>query len=111
MMTFQATAVHTLLDADYGEGSVVFRWPDKQYEFEELRIDCDGHCSRGMPWYSGAGLQDATLKRNSIRLRFAPELATSLRLADQIEIGFELCDKEFTALQGFINLLMGNDEC
>jgi hypothetical protein len=108
MEIYRATAVEVFADVDYGEGDVSFQWPDALYGTEGLTIDLDGHCSRNMPVRSGGGPPHMILERDNIKLRFSPELAKRLLLAEEIEIRFDIGDDEFQSLQRVIDYFEGD---
>jgi hypothetical protein len=108
MAVYTATAVSVIADVDYGEGWITFQWPDPLYGHEGLTIDLDGHCSREMPIHSGQGPPEfVALERDSVKLRFPPALAQKLQLESDVEILFNIPDKDFTTLQLVIDYFSG----
>jgi hypothetical protein len=102
MQPFVATKVELNADLEYGEGRIRFRWPDQMSGEELLEIDCDGHCSRRMPIYSGTGPpRFIVLERNRVVIQFSATLAKQLRLEEEIEITFSISDDDFQKLVAF----------
>lgn len=109
MSRYFATSVEIQADCDYGEGWVAFQWPDEVYGYEELHIDLDGHCSRRMPVHSGEGPPEfAKLRRDAIRLRFAPGLAAKLQLPHEIELWFRISDDDYAKLRQVVEYFNGS---
>ena len=105
----EAVAVGVLADPDHGEGWIAFDW----FEIPSggLKIDLDGHCSRGMPVRSGNGLPEfVELRRDAILLRFDTDLARKLELPEEIEIGFRISDGEFAELRRVVDWFNGDGE-
>lgn len=112
MTSYQASRVDLLVDVDYGEGWITFDWPDAVFGHDQLTIDLDGYCSRRMPIHSGWGPPDfLELQRDRIRLRFAPELASKLKMDEEIEIVFALPDDDFLELRRAIEYFQRTKEC
>ncbi|TWU14650.1 hypothetical protein CA54_35190 [Symmachiella macrocystis] len=109
MQTFRAIDIGwpDSVGIDHGEGWICFQWEDHLYGREGLTIDMYGHCSRNMPFRSGIGLVDYVVHRDSITLRFAPELAKKLELDEEIEIRFDLADSEFEGLKAAMESVGG----
>jgi hypothetical protein len=102
MAVYHATSVGVIgaEDLDYGEGWVTFSWPDPIYGHEGLQINFDGFCQREMPVHSGQGPPEfVDLQRDRIKVRFSPTLAEKLQLEPDVEIVFNISDKEFESLK------------
>jgi len=60
-----------------------------------------------MPVRSGTGLRDLDLSRDAIRVRFSPDLAGRLGLAEVVEIGFAIPDEAFAELAVAVDSIGG----
>jgi hypothetical protein len=111
MQTFVAdVGVPDDIDLDYGEGWLVFTWPDPIYGTEGLQIDLDGRCSRMMPIRCGQGRPEfVDVQRDHVKIRFAAELAGKLELDEEIVVEFVINDQEFERLQRTIECFRGGD--
>lgn len=108
MSQYSASSVGINADTDAGEGWILFRWPHELYGYEVLQIDLDGHCSRRMPINSGEGPPDfVEVRREGIRLRFEPLLASKLKLDEDVEIVFQLSEAEISELRRVVEFFEG----
>jgi hypothetical protein len=110
MIVFEADSVGVFVDADYGEGWVDFRWPDRIYGHDGLHVDIDSHCSRERGMWTGSGFESVELWRDRLRLQFPPQLARKLEFDHEIEIAFSLSNEQFSALHVFITNLIGTHD-
>lgn len=111
LIQYQATYVGVVADTDHGEGCIVFRWPHEHLGYELLKISLDGHCSRRMPIHSGSGPPEfVELRRDGVRVRFAPELARKLQMDEEVEILFTLADPEFEELRRVVEFFDGTGD-
>ena len=111
MLRISGASVEVWADFDHGEGSLVFTWPEEPLGHETLHIDIDGFCSRRNAAHAGYGPPDLTeLRREAMRIRFAPGLARRLEWPEEMEIGFETSDATFAELRKFIDFFEGNLE-
>jgi hypothetical protein len=112
MQTFVAeVGVPDDIGLEYGEGWLVFTWPDPMCGTEYLKIDVeDGHCSRMMPIRSGKGPPEfVELGRDRVKIRFSPELAKKLELDEEIVIEFAINEQDFKQLERTIQYFSGWD--
>jgi hypothetical protein len=108
MALYHAEKVDLSADADYGEGWIIFQWPDRLFGWECLTLNLDDYCARRMPIRMGGGMPEfIDLQRDRIRMRFDPDLAAKLEFEQDVEITFNVSDEDYRELCKVISYLKG----